>query len=87
MRSSGSSPRRSHLFKGMAVIAFTALVFMMGYATAAQPHMMNALNALQNARSELQVAEHNKGGHRVIALERVNEAINQVRLGIEAGGG
>jgi hypothetical protein len=61
--------------------------YIAGCATAAQPHMYNALNALQTARAELVVAEHNKGGHRVIALQRVDEAINQVRLGIAAGGG
>ena len=48
---------------GVAVLSFTA-----GYA--AQTHMDNALAALQTARGELQVAEHNKGGHRVNAIRR-----------------
>jgi hypothetical protein len=59
----------------------------MGRATAAQPHMINALNALQTARAELQVAADNKGGHRVIAIQRIDEAINQVQLGMAAAGG
>ncbi len=50
-----------------------------------QPHMYNALNALQNARSELQVAENNKAGHRVAALRLINDAINEVQAGIAAG--
>ena len=50
-----------------------------------QPHMYNALTALQNARSELQVAEANKGGHRVTAIRLINEAINEVQAGIAAG--
>jgi hypothetical protein len=49
--------------------------------------MVNALNALQTARTELEVAAENKGGHRVTAIQRIDEAINQVRLGIAAAGG
>jgi len=56
-------------------------------ATAAQPHMVNALNALQTARSELGMAEHDKGGHLPIAIERIDQAINQVHLGMAAAGG
>ncbi len=52
---------------------------------AAQPRMQNALGALQNARSELQMAESNKAGHRVNALRLVNEAIVEVQAGIAAG--
>ena len=52
---------------------------------AAQPHMQNALGALQSARNELQVAEHDKGGHRVNALRFVDSAINEVRAGLAAG--
>jgi hypothetical protein len=61
--------------------------FIAGYATAAQPHMMNALNALQTARAELVAAEPNKAGHREVAIERVDQAINQVKLGMAAAGG
>jgi hypothetical protein len=64
---------------GVAAISFAAGTF------AAQPHMDNALAALQTARSELQVAEHNKGGHRVNALRLVDQAIAEVRSGIGAG--
>ena len=55
-----------------------------GYAAAAQPHMSAALADLQSAKAELQVAEHNKGGHRVKALEYVNSAIAETQLGIAA---
>ncbi len=67
----------------MVVIA--AVSFASGCVVAAQPHMQNALGALQNARSELQVAEANKGGHRVAALRLINEAIGEVQAGIAAG--
>ena len=75
----------SRTVKVLAIVALTGGAFIAGCAVAAQPHMQNALAALQNARSELQVAEHNKGGHRAEAIEFINRAIRQVELGIEAG--
>ena len=48
-----------------------------------QPHMQAARTALQSARNELQVAEANKGGHRVRAIELVDQAIAEVDAGIE----
>jgi len=77
------SPRR-HLAV-VAVVVIAAVSFASGCVVAAQPHMQNALGALQNARSELQVAEANKGGHRVAALRLINEAIGEVQAGIAAG--
>jgi hypothetical protein len=44
--------------------------------------MENALNSLINARNELQAAERNKGGHRAEALRLTNEAIDEVRRGM-----
>jgi len=67
------------------VVVIAAVSFASGCVVAAQPHMQNALGALQNARSELQVAEANKGGHRVAALRLINEAIGEVQAGIAAG--
>ena len=57
--------------------------FFAGRLSAAQNHMVNALNALKTARAELQVAETNKGGHREAALKLVNDAIAEVNEGIE----
>jgi len=76
-------PRASLAF--VAVFAMAVIGFAAGYVAAAQPHMHNALAALQTARSELQEAKHNKGGHRVKALELVDAAILQVRRGIADG--
>ena len=39
------------------------------------------------AVNELNQAEHDKGGHRENAVGLVQQAINQVNLGIAAGGG
>ena len=56
---------------------------LIGQAIASQPHMQSALSYLQSARAELQVAEHNKGGHRVRAIELIDRAIGEVQAGIE----
>jgi len=53
---------------------------------AAQPNMEAALQSLQDALASLQAAEANKAGHREKAIALVEQAIEQVRLGIEAAG-
>ncbi len=47
-----------------------------------QPNMEQALGNLHAARINLEVSSPDKGGHRVKALELVNQAIYQVRQGI-----
>lgn len=47
-----------------------------------QPKMKEALEHLKKAKDALQAATHDKGGHRVKAVEKVNEAIDQVEKGI-----
>ena len=49
-----------------------------------QPHMQAALDALQSARNNLDKANADKGGHRANAIQLVNDAIAEVRLGIAA---
>ena len=56
--------------------------FLLGRASADQPHMQAALEHLRAAKGELDRAEADKGGHRVRALKLVNEAIEQVEKGI-----
>lgn len=69
----------------IALVCAVVLVggFFVGRASAAQPHMTAALEHLRSAKSELQVAEADKGGHRVRALRLVNDAIEEVSAGIE----
>jgi len=74
---------RRHLLGLATIFVVAAVSFTAGYAV--QTHMDNALAALQTARSELQVAEHNKAGHRVNAIRLVDQAIAEVRAGIAAG--
>lgn len=50
-----------------------------------QPHMERALANLRSAKSNLEAASNDKGGHRVNALRFVNEAIDEVKRGIDAG--
>jgi hypothetical protein len=50
-----------------------------------QPHMEAALARLQEARSQLQMAKHNKGGHREEAIRLVELAIEEVNRGIQVG--
>jgi hypothetical protein len=57
--------------------------FIIGHATADQPHMRNALDALRNARAELYAASPDKGGHRMAAIGHVDRAIAETRAGID----
>jgi hypothetical protein len=50
-----------------------------------QPHMQNALSALENAKDNLNRATSDKGGHRVKAIDYVKDAISEVKKGIDAG--
>jgi hypothetical protein len=47
-----------------------------------QPNMESAKMNLQNAKANLLMAEHNKGGHRTKAINFINQAISQVNKGI-----
>jgi hypothetical protein len=50
-----------------------------------QPHMQRALDLLRDAKSNLEAATTDKGGHRVKAIGYVNNAIDEVKKGIDAG--
>ena len=56
-----------------------------GTAYAYQEHMFAANNNLQQAANELQQASDDKGGHRVAAINLIQQAIEQVNLGIQYG--
>ncbi|HLE24911.1 MAG TPA: hypothetical protein VI935_04585 [Thermodesulfobacteriota bacterium] len=72
----------------LAVLIICALIvasFISGSVIADQPHMHSALDHLRAAREQLEQASPDKGGHRVKAINLVNEAIREVKAGIEAG--
>lgn len=56
-----------------------------GAAYAFQPHMLTARGDLQSAQGELQQAVPDKAGHRVNAERLIQQAINEVNAGIQAG--
>ncbi|CAK6689425.1 hypothetical protein [Synechococcus sp. CBW1107] len=64
-----------------AVAAFTVQV----PAQANQPNMKAALMSLNQARQSLEKATHDKGGHRVKAIQLIDEAIREVEAGMESG--
>jgi hypothetical protein len=63
----------------IAVSAFTMT------ARADQPHMRRALENLRAAKAELEMAEHNKGGWRLRAIENTNRAIGETERGMAVG--
>ncbi len=74
----------SRLFLKVLLVVFVCSVFFVGgMVSASQSHMKAALNALRNARSELEMASANKGGHRRKAIDLVDRAIAEVKKGIE----
>ena len=72
------------LFLSGAIVgsALTGATFARG---AGQPHMASALRSLQTARTQLQTAIPDKGGHRDRAIGFVNSAITETQAGIDYG--
>ena len=70
----------------MAAVMLLVTTFFVGRASAVpQPNMEAALGHLEQAKTALERAEHNKGGFRVKSLEYTNQAIAAVREGIAQG--
>jgi len=79
---------KTYLKNGLLAVGLSstlAIGVCIGQAMAFQPHMRAALGYLESARSELAIAAHNKGGHRVEALRLTDAAIAETRAGIDAG--
>jgi hypothetical protein len=69
------------------VAVLIAVAFIAGKSTAVsaapqQTHMEMALDALKSAKTHLDEAEADKGGHRALAIKLVNQAIMHVNEGI-----
>lgn len=62
--------------------AFLSFILPSRATAADQPHMQEALDALQKAKRELDAASDDKGGHRVKAQRLVNQAIAEVQRGL-----
>lgn len=48
-----------------------------------QPNMKKALDELEDAKEALKKATPDKGGHRVKAIKLINQAVDEVNLGIK----
>lgn len=68
--------------KTFAIALAGATLFGAGMVYGRQPHMQAALDHLRDARAQLEQASADKGGHRVKAIELVNQAIDEVQAGI-----
>jgi hypothetical protein len=70
--------------KSLLVVSSLVVLFVIGCVTGrGQPHMQAALDHLQAAKTELQSAVADKGGHRVRAIALVDQAMGEVQAGIE----
>ena len=70
-------------YKIIFAAAFLLCAVTIAVAVPDQPFMHAALADLQTAKSELQRARANKGGHRAKAISLTNQAIAQVNQGID----
>ncbi len=68
-----------------AVLVLTGVAVGGEAALAYQGHMFAARGDLQAARAQLNAGLTNKDGHRVSALNLVNQALAQTNAAIEAG--
>lgn len=69
----------------MAIALLTTVLsggFVAGRASADQPRMQAALDALRQAERELAAADNDKGGHRVKAISHTRKAMAEVEKGI-----
>lgn len=79
-----SAQRTSSRRHAWLVIPAAAALFVIGCVTGrGQPHMRSALDHLQAAKTELQAAEADKGGHRARAIALIDRATGEVEAGIE----
>jgi len=73
---------RRSIIRGLFLVLILAVGFIAGQLSAAQPHMQAALNHLRQARTSLNRATADKGGHRERALSLVNQAIDEGERGV-----
>jgi NOL1/NOP2/fmu family ribosome biogenesis protein len=65
------------------ILTFASLAFIADQALAEQPKMEAALSSLKQARESLKGATADKGGYRSQAIRTIDQAIEQVKAGIE----
>ena len=70
------------LFASLLVVVAIGAGVVAGRVSADQPHMQSALEHLRLAKTELELADRDKGGNRENALQLTRDAIVQVEKGI-----
>ena len=85
MKPTGTAVRRIGSWRtAFCFLGMLAAFFVIGCVTGReQPHMEAALTQLQSAKTELQNAMADKGGHRARAIGIVDRAIAEVQAGID----
>ncbi len=73
----------THLLLALTLGLATTSGVLIQNARAGQPHMDEALADLRAARHQLEVARHDKGGHREHAIRIIDDAIAEVKAGID----
>lgn len=75
---------RRDLVATAAVLPLAAVAAATAAEASNQPNMDAAINYLMQARASLKAATANKGGHRHKAMALIDQAIAEVKLGIQA---
>jgi hypothetical protein len=73
--------------KKSLIVTLVAVCLIVGISVSVwaekQPHMRASLTHLMKAKAQLEKAEPDKGGHRVAAVKLIDQAIEEVKAGIE----
>src|SRR5438034_6987766 len=79
----GSTREEETLMRRLALVVATGLVFAVGVARAQEhPQMEEAKKDLQAAKTSLQAADHDYGGHRKQAIEAIDRALGHINQGL-----
>ena len=76
---------RTKILSSTATLAIASVLALAPVSVAQQqqqPEMQSALEHLRQAEQDLQRGSHDKGGHRVKAMELINQAEGEVQAGI-----
>lgn len=76
------------IWKTSTLVLAGALAYVLGTggndaSAEPQPHMKEALETLRTARAQLDKATADKGGHRAKAIVLTDQAIDEVKAGVE----
>lgn len=76
--------RRTWFFRIAVLVLVFALGAGAGWAAERHPEIRAAQNHLMQAKARLEHAAHDFAGHRVKAIEHINEALDELKLALES---